>query len=264
VKINPERFKTSVGGFQSPNGNSTIYRADTINTFHFGMSLLQTRFSNMEDMDKIHDLYEIFNSNDLSDECVQNSIPIKNVDEFNQEILKNISNTDASKETIIKRLKRSINKENTEDKRKISKIKAQNLTLALINYFNLEIPEKLIRNPSQLKKVFENKNQFDEMFPCCLKSEKRIFMIIDNFSVHKTYLSRIICKILNIELIFLPKYSPFLNPIEQLWRTMKNIIHRDSIPDINFLEKIVDRLFHELVDETTFFKEWIEKYIAKK
>ncbi|MCC7554296.1 MAG: transposase [Methanobacteriaceae archaeon] len=46
--------------------------------------------------------------------------------------------------------------------------------------------------------------------------KKRIIIIIDNYSVHKTYLSKIICKLLNIQLIYLPKYSPHLNPIEQL------------------------------------------------
>jgi putative transposase len=102
------------------------------------------------------------------------------------------------------------------------------------------------------------------MFPNCLKSEKRIVIIMNNFSVHKTYLSKIICKILNIKLIYLPKYSLFLNPIEQLWRTMKNIIHRNPIQDINFLKKKVNKFFYKLVDKNTFVEKWINANIAKK
>ena len=101
------------------------------------------------------------------------------------------------------------------------------------------------------------------MFPNCLKSEKRIVILIDNFSVHKTYLSRIMCKIFNIKLIYLPKYSPFLNPIEQLWRTIKNILHRNPIPDINFLKEKVNEIFWEQVDEPSFVTKWIDKNIAK-
>jgi hypothetical protein len=48
------------------------------------------------------------------------------------------------KKTTIKRIKKTINKENTDDKREISKIKAQNLTMNLLNYFNINVPENLI------------------------------------------------------------------------------------------------------------------------
>jgi len=242
-----------------------MYRADTINTYHFARSLVQIRFSNMENIEIKMDLLEIFNSDSFKDEFVQSNMPVKNAEDFNEEILKNITeNENVSKETMIKRLKRTINKENTDDKRKISKIKAQNLALELTEYFNLDIEENLIRTPSKLKETFENKDKFNEMIPICLKSEKPIKIIIDNFSVHKTYISKIVCRILNIELIFLPKYSPFLNPIEQLWRTMKREIHKDSIPNKNYLKKIADRLYYELVDKPSFFKEWNETFIAKK
>jgi hypothetical protein len=218
----------------------------------------------MENNQQKYDLLEIFHASNLTDEYIANKIPTKSIEEFNAEILKNISDKDASKELSIKRLKRTINKENTQDKRKISKIKAQNLTLNILKYFNINVPENLIKSPSKLKELFENEEKIDQIFPNCLKYEKRIVLIIDNFSVHKTYLSRIITKLLNIKLIYLPKYSPFLNPIEQLWRKMKNIIHRNPIKDINYLINKTYEIFFEEVDKPSFFKEWIDKYIAKK
>ena len=41
-----------------------------------------------------------------------------------------------------------------------------------------------------------------------------ILMILDNFSAHRTENVAITAEILDIELIFLPPYSPQLNPIE--------------------------------------------------
>jgi transposase len=40
--------------------------------------------------------------------------------------------------------------------------------------------------------------------------------------VHKTKLIEKIAEILNINLIFLPPYSPDLNPIEDIWRKNKD------------------------------------------
>jgi transposase len=218
----------------------------------------------MKNMNIKFNLLEFFNSKDFHDDFIKNQIPTKDLEEFKQEISNNIADSEISKETTIKRIKRTINRENTEDKRKISKIKAQNFTSTLLNYFNIDISDNLVKNPLKLKELFENKEEFDKQFLNCLKSEKRIVIIIDNYSVHKTYLSRIICKILNIKLIYLPVYSPFLNPIEQLWRTIKNILHRNPIQDIEYLQKEVFKLFEELVDKPSFIEKWIAKYITKK
>jgi len=218
----------------------------------------------MTNCEIIYDLLKILNSEDFEDEYIKSLIPTKDLDEFKHSILKNIDDTNASKELTLKRLKKTINMENTEDKRKISKIKAQNFTLSLLNHFKISPPDDLLKKPLKLKELFDNQEKFDKLFPNCLKSEKRIVIIIDNFSVHKTYLSRIICKILNIKLIYLPKYSPFLNPIEQLWRTIKNILHRNPIQDIGFLKSEVVKLYYELVDQESFAQNWIDEYIVKK
>jgi len=218
----------------------------------------------MENCEEKHGLLEILNSEEFEDEFIKNLIPVKNLDEFKDSILKNLEDKDASKELTMKRLKKTMNMENTEDKRKISKIKAQNFTQTLLDYFNINLSEDLLKKPLKLKELFDNENEFNKLFPNCLESEKRIIIIIDNFSVHKTYLSRIACKILNIKLIYLPKYSPFLNPIEQLWRTIKNILHRNPIIDIDYLKKEVVKLYYELVDDISFVKKWIDKYITKK
>ena len=44
-----------------------------------------------------------------------------------------------------------------------------------------------------------------------------IFLLIDNFSSHKSNLVLNKAKELNIDLCFLPKYFPQLQPIERIW-----------------------------------------------
>lgn len=253
-----------MAGFQSVNGNSSHYIADSINTFHFSMALLDIRISNMENPVLKEELIKIFNSEDLNDEFIKNQMPTRTQKEFSQTIINNISDEKVSKETIIKRIKKELNKENRNNKRKISIIKAQNLTNKIINHFNINISENIIKSSYKLKKLFENNDPVITQLKNCLKSEKRVVIFIDNYSVHKTLLSQLICKILNIKLIYLPKYSPFLNPIEQLWRTMKNIIHRNYISDYITLKELVIENFNELVDNESFFKNWDNTYIAKK
>ena len=64
------------------------------------------------------------------------------------------------------------------------------------------------------------------MIKNCFPSEKRICIILDNYSVHIAYLVRLVAKILNIELIYLPSYSPNLNPIEQVMENLeKRTLH---------------------------------------
>ena len=47
-----------------------------------------------------------------------------------------------------------------------------------------------------------------------------IIMILDNFSARRTENVAITAEIMDIELIFLPPYSPQLNPIEEIWRVL--------------------------------------------
>jgi len=48
-----------------------------------------------------------------------------------------------------------------------------------------------------------------------------IIMIFDNCKIHRSNIALGVSKSLNIDLRFLPKYSPQYNPIEQVWRLIK-------------------------------------------
>ena len=105
-------------------------------------------------------------------------------------------------------------------------------------------------------------NGFDTiMFPIHTKTEdfclflqeirknnpiNRICLILDNFATHKANGVRKKAKDLNIELIYLPPYSPDLNPIERIWLTMKarwfnNYVCKNE-------EQLIERLDQALLD----------------
>ena len=96
-----------------------------------------------------------------------------------------------------------------------------------------------------------------------MKNEKRICLILDNYSVHKFQFIKKVANILNITLIYLPPYSPHLNPIEQLWRKMKKIIKQYLIKNQEHLEKLVINTFNESLTNHKLTDEWYIKFITK-
>ena len=59
-----------------------------------------------------------------------------------------------------------------------------------------------------------------------IKNEKRLNLIMDNAQIHKAQITKIVSDILNINLVYLPPYCPFLNPIEKVWRDVKQEIYK--------------------------------------
>ena len=54
------------------------------------------------------------------------------------------------------------------------------------------------------------------MLKDCLKKEKLITMVLDNYTTHQSNKFKRTCEIMNVTLIDLPYYSPHLNPLEQI------------------------------------------------
>lgn len=118
-----------------------------------------------------------------------------------------------------------------------------------------------IRKIDRIKrdKILENINT--EEIIKYLKKEKRLNIVLDNYRVHKTKLVQKVAEILNINLIFLPPYSPDLNPIEDIWRKIKGIISIDNFKDAKELKKAFKNIFEEVIREKSFYENWIQKFL---
>ena len=61
--------------------------------------------------------------------------------------------------------------------------------------------------------------------------------------------------------IFLPKRSPDLNPIEDLWRMIKDRIYSTYYNDLEQLVTIFTEAFEEFVVRESLYENWIEDMV---
>ena len=76
------------------------------------------------------------------------------------------------------------------------------------------------------------------------------YVVIDNASIHKGYEIYEIAKEFGINIIYLPPYSPDLNPIEKVWANFKNILRR------------IRHRYDDFKDAITFAWNWNRTYSA--
>ena len=63
-------------------------------------------------------------------------------------------------------------------------------------------------------------------------------MIMDNAAFHKSELTKNLIEQAKCELVFLPAYSPDLNPIEKFWANLKNKIKKMALPEFPWYAQI--------------------------
>jgi hypothetical protein len=83
-------------------------------------------------------------------------------------------------------------------------------------------------------------NEFSEYL-----EDKKAILVMDNASWHK---AKVLVIPDNIVLVFLPPYSPELNPVERWWKYLKDKVLKNRV--IDALEEAV-KMFMEFVDEVT-------------
>lgn len=65
-------------------------------------------------------------------------------------------------------------------------------------------------------------------------------LILDNASFHKSVESQKLVEEAGCRILFLPPYSPDLNPIEKYWANMKTKV-RELLPKAKNLEEALDK-----------------------
>jgi transposase len=86
-------------------------------------------------------------------------------------------------------------------------------------------------------------------------------VIIDNFKSHHSKYFTDEAKRQGIHLIFLPPYSPDLNPIEFIWKDLKRIISSNNL-SIDEIKKVITIYFLDLAKSMSYAKAWLEKFKA--
>lgn len=87
---------------------------------------------------------------------------------------------------------------------------------------------------------------------------KNIVVILDNFSSHRSKTTVDFAEEIGIELVFLPPYSPDINPIEYIWKSIKKVISKEFIVDLDHMKKIIYDSFQKFSSKLSFAKRWIE------
>lgn len=73
--------------------------------------------------------------------------------------------------------------------------------------------------------------------------DQRLIVVMDNASYHKSWATLAALSALEdrILVIWLPKYSPFLNPIERFWLHLKNLANANCLhPNLDSLQAEID------------------------
>jgi putative transposase len=74
---------------------------------------------------------------------------------------------------------------------------------------------------------------------------KGILMVLDNYKSHKAKEVTKEAGRLRIELVFLPPYSPDLNPIEYVWKSIKRVISATFIRHIDDMRNVIKEAFYQ-------------------
>ncbi|CAD7769806.1 DDE superfamily endonuclease [Candidatus Methanoperedenaceae archaeon GB37] len=96
------------------------------------------------------------------------------------------------------------------------------------------------------------------------KPEKRIAVVLDNSRTHHAKKVKKKAEKLNISLIYLPPYSPDLNPIENIWKSVKRAVSEKTPLNMEELNEAIAKAFKKLTKSISSAKNWIEKFLDNK
>ena len=214
------------------NGNNLILSMPKTNAFCMGVFLLKLLEKNVDNEKLILEINHILKNPKITDQYIIGKIIEQHLttEEF-KEAIKKIMKTNVDKNKLIKKINRKINKE------KITSNK-------ILNHKRKNFIE-LIENDISAK----------------LLEEEQLHVIRDNYKSHITTHIKNAAKILNIDIMQLPTYSPEFNPIEEIWR-IKSDIAPIPIQTKEELIKIFIEKFHQKAENQAYTNTWINTYLT--
>jgi len=196
------RESVNVVGFHSINGYSILSFPDKTNRITFCLHLIEIRVKNMSNNDIQKILYELLETDEINEEFIREKFKKQQIsnEELQEKIYEATKKPSKTNSAIKKRIERIFKSVEINNKA-ILETQEKNLNLFLDGNINLK----------------------EE-----LSSEKRIVIVLDNYSAHKSKIAKKFAKFLNIKLIFLPTHSPMIKPhrTSMEGNEEKNIINR--------------------------------------
>lgn len=93
-------------------------------------------------------------------------------------------------------------------------------------------------------------------------SYQAIVIVWDNFSSHHAALIQAAAERLGIYLVFLPPYSPDLNPEEYLWKSLKRKVCEAFVKDLEAMKAVIQQGWRDLCENLGFARYWIEDFLG--
>ena len=93
------------------------------------------------------------------------------------------------------------------------------------------------------------------------KEYRAIVVISDRFSSHRSDLVRKKAKELGIYLVYLPPYSPDLNPEQFIWKSIKRVLSLSFPANLEEMKQIITKSWYEFAGSLSYAKYWIERFL---
>ena len=218
------------------NCESLLFDIKNLDEFEFGKSLFQIRnFYSTHEQD-LEVLNYIINKYHLSKKEIRKIIENNNEnnEEFIDKILRSMNRNKGDKSSILARkLEKHCKRESTENPAKIKQTKKD---------YIYQMIEDL-----KICSIFQNR--------------PRIVLFLDNAPAHISDFTKNVAKALNIYLLYLPKYSPWFNPVEEVWDIYKEHIKGKLIESKKMLLDESHNIFNEKCRGDSLQKNFKEKYL---
>lgn len=89
---------------------------------------------------------------------------------------------------------------------------------------------------------------------------KQIIVFLDNFRSHTANETKKFARSIGMTLVFLPKYSPDLNPIEFIWKSIRRALSQIFAKSEWAFKETIKTVFHRLAKKKNFMGGWLNKF----
>jgi len=116
--------------------------------------------------------------------------------------------------------------------------------------------------------IDNSKKEFIEIFLENIRKSnekyKAIVAVIDNFASHKSKAVKDKARDLGIYLVYLPPYSPDLNPIEYIWKSVKRVLSLIFVTSLDEMKEVISAGWVDFSQRLSYADGWIKRFLKGK